>query len=1426
MSQESINLGLSNSRDISSPGDSSSLRQHSVAASTGTGHRRHDSTDDLIGRPFVRSSFSNYWSQPPDLLPLDDQNRSGFGSKDLPPASSDIDFAGDVSDIRPSVLSKEWIPPMLRLPTSIALSTTFLFCIVVLETLDVLDRKHHGFAVSPNLKTLARYLPTIIVVLLAFIWEMLLRNLKLVGPWSLMRSGWAKAEEALVEANYVDAVDTTSVYKSFTRRQYGIALGYVGALLCGGLVPFANNLFFTDPIPRVTTTPQSLIRTSRLVPNDTLTGNGGLALNSSFFDPQAFLNYLTINRMDYAYPDWTTNEHAFESFNLSIASISSLESTANQTISASTSAFNVDVACDPVTWRFYNGSVAKGSDTGQFRLEPDSADLAKANCHIFPADYPRLSFEPANVTAWINYTTCGDWQCSSAWSKPVNPKYNCGDNDKSDLRLTVNVWKPDPTINSSRLANSSATVSSLLCKINTSLDQYDVQVDARTAKFVSIGSRPISSKAITIANPESIVLKINQYLKKSNGGTYTGNRPENDKHFPLEAFLDKPWTEMYGAQLSEYFDNGEIGYYPGAVRPGANPLNYIDVDKVIMMFARGDLNRIAGYTQNIALLSNELSTFLRQLVSQIVHLDYRLPDQSIIQGTVTTSIFVIRLRQVALRVLEGILAALMITTIMTSTLLRPRTDLRSDPGTLGAIGLIVADSVGLDLHLQGTERMNEQSFLLAMKGSFVKTVIDGGRTKILWRSDTNGKKTDTISKAENRPYRQTVLHLGYRIALFLSISIMIAALGVSWWRNNKDSGYAARNKEETYLAIFLPSTLLVILGYAIQAVDSAIQSLQPYIRLQKKSLPAKVSLGFNPMNHSIFTIGFKSLREAKSPLLFATSLTRFLLPTIKIVAAALFVSELRPCKEMSQLSLDSSLISNLDTYSLGYFDGMNDLLRTRATVLTQFAPTDKSSLATPGIADGLVFSNISNIIESGTTNQVLDSGSEIELRIPAVHIVPDCVTFATSDYGTVTPTLDAEEDPIIKVVCNEGIQKCPSSTLDTSFNTSDTASGDAIEYYWNRHMLHSDIDPIYGPRTPEQDGDDDLRNVTTYMVAKGNQKNSSAKGFELTSVSSFWCNLNFTAVHLNVTAYRPSRPNLGTVDMLPLTVKSYDKSTIIPILDQAPYKISQLNWTNFNWLSSFRAIYPTEGKNLLFYIMGLENPQFTYDDFVNSPKLLGDAGGRVLTHFAAEMVNIGRPYVQPMSQTQAKAASAVPATVATTQLRLIQSKSTTIALQVLLGCVLIVIIMAIFLVDTKVGIMKPPNSIGAQAGLFAGSELVKIAREQQLSREVSGGTAYKRSGWTEFNVDDGEAAPTRTFGYRLTSWLRPGSAFSPLGASRGRRTAVLTSSKHDQLAIWDGYSVSLGWWEKRVNKDISGSVSRRYGIDVGVADDKNGLRML
>jgi hypothetical protein len=1272
---------------------------------------------------------------------------------------------------------KEWIPPTIRLATCCLLTTTFILLIAVLEIFDVLDRRHHGFAVSDSVKTLARYFPTIVVVCLAFVWDMVLKNLKEMGPWSLMARGWTPGQEALHDTNYIDALDIKGLFQSMKRRQIGITFGYVGALLCGALVPFANNLFFTDPSPRITTTSQAVIRTSQLAVNNTFTGNGGLSQNSSEFDPQSFLTYMAISRENYAYPQWTIRNHALEGFNVSESMISQLNDNqaTNMTVSTTTGAFSVKTTCDPVRWSFYNGSSVSGSYATQVRLLPDPDDLQRANCHIFPDDYPRASLKASNVSAWINFTTCGDWQCPSTFTgvySNTEPR-NCGERADDDLRLVMNVWNPDTFDgNKSLLSNSSATVSSLLCKVEMFAERYTVEADARTGDLVGINAAPSSSQKLAVSNPESIVLKINQFLKVSDSSSYIGDA--SNYFFPEEAFLDDPVSNS-ASGFSNYFDNGELGYWPGAVRPGANSLNDIEIDRVILMMSGGNNLRIANYAYNMSVMADDLSTLLEGLLSQVVSDGYRMPDTTAVEGSVTISTPVLRLRQVSLRVLESMFGVLAMLTLLSCTALRPRTHLRSDPRTLGAIGIILSTSAGLDNALRHSGNLGSEPFRSLVQGISVRTHVENGKTVLEFLPRSRQPPATVPEQAYQgkdsiSAYQPVSLHWAFRTCLVLAVAAMITGLGISWWQNDRSSGYPATSRDKTYAIIFVPSTLLVLLGYATQAVDSAVQSVQNYVQLARQPVAAEDALGFNPVTHSVFTVGYRSLVRSRSPLLLFSSGTRFLIPAIKIVAAALFTTELRSYTTATSLSLDSRLVDNLNTYNLTNFynsDEQEILLRTRATTLIQFAPSDHTSSAPVGLSDGIVFSGLDNTIQDADISSILNSGADTRIRMSAVQVKPWCETFGTKDYGTITPWSDVEESPTIKIICNEGsgLGKCPSVSVDSSFNTSSEAQHpDDIEYYWNKIKLTGDHNEYYSPPSPEWDGIWDLQNVTTFVLVKGNQANSSAPGFKVTDVASFWCNLNYTAIHVDAVVGRSSRVVLGAKDIFPLAVKSYDAGSITPITGQPPYTISHLNWTNINDLASFRSIYPLKGKNILYNTMRLENPEITDDDFVKDPELLGKAGGQVLAHFAAQMINLARPYVRPMSDEQAQA-SVEPATISTTRQRLIQSKRTTFVLQGLLGVVMVCILLVVVSVTTKSGLAKPPNSVGAQAGLMAGSELVRLVRDE----------------------------------------------------SRGNHAG---SNDKELSKIWNGYLVSLGWWEIGPSRAPLLGSTRRFGIDIGDATEK------
>ncbi|KAK5048156.1 hypothetical protein LTR84_005826 [Exophiala bonariae] len=1353
-------------------------------------HVNYENISGRLSKPF--GHHSNYH----DL-----ENNSIASSREKIP-SVNVTPASSIEGILPLIedqLGSEWIPRMLRPRFSFTLATSFAGLFLMLELLDILDRKRDGFATSSGIASFVNYLPSMIVVLLALFWEMVLKNLKEVGPWSLMAMRWTRADEGLYSVNYIDTLDFRGFLMSVKLRQFGITLGYTGAILCGALVPFANTLFFTDPIPRMMTTPNSLFRTSQLLVNDTLTGVKASGRNSAAFDPQSFINYMAIQKENFALPTWTIEQRALESFNLTASSSAQLFSREeNITLSATTSAFNINVTCDPISWVLSDAVANSNSSLTQTRLVPDLEDLSKANCTIRPQDYPQLSFDPRNLTAWFNYTTCGDYQCPgySADDSPTNPP-NCGDQQSADLRLVLNVWNPEVFDgNLLSLPNESAAIPSLLCKIEMFTDEYHVHVDARKGRLIDIARAPISSRKLSIKNQESIVLKINQYLKQ-NTEVFGDGPDENDFRFPVEVFLDEPLSEPVFCNPSEYFKNSEMEYFPGAVRPSSDFTTAVGIDRFILMMSQGNNLRIANYAKDITEMQKDMSGLLQGLVSQIVNVEYRYGDAVEMEGLVMVSATIMHLRQVSLRTLQVIMTLMTVITILTSTKLRPRTHLRTDPRSLGAMAMLLSRSDTIEKLLRDTGGLSERSFLSQLSGQYIRTTLEDGRTILeLQDSQRYSKMLHSLNKRRDStptPWHHTALLLTYRTVLLGAIAFMILILGISWWRSEKTAGIAPTSGEGNHPIIYFIPILLVLLTYAVSAVDGPVQCMQPYIQVAAKSLKPKAGLDFSPITYSPFTTDYRSLKHSRNSLSFLTLGLHLLVPAIKVAVASLLFNALRQSFIPTLVPIDSSLVSNLDTYNLTTLQNsgaQEEILRSRAMTLIQSSAEFLVKTSPVGLVDGLVFSNVTNRISNEEIDSILDTGSDMNIRIPAIQVTPACRFFGTSDYRNMTPSGEVDGNPTIDIICDTGLglARCPSQAVDRMFTgTSSRNSTDETSYFWNRDSLVGSPNSENTPDSPEIVGSEVFQNVTTFLLAKANQADSTVPGFEITNIASFWCNIKYTAIDINVTVSRPRRAALGIQRTLPLVVKSYDANSITPILDQAAYNISHLNWTNINDLSSLRSIRPLNGRNLLYSIIKRWNPRVTDDDFVKSPRLLAQGGSKVLRYFAAVMIDQSRPFVEAMSAAQSQAA--IPeAQVQTARLRLIQSKGTTITLQSLLGALIFCILVMGFGVNSKkITLFKAPSSIGSQIGLVAGSELVRIARDEDIRR--------------------------KNFGDEITGKIGEDALWR----------------------AWDGFLVNLGWWERSQARSVNlarselevdtfirgGNVDRgekRFGIDVGEAE--------
>src|SRR5690349_18101152 len=84
-------------------------------------------------------------------------------------------------------LCRPWRPVMLRRAFLLFFAVSCAALIALLQVLDTEVRRHQGIDASRNaVVNCLRYLPTVAVVFLGFIWRSLISDLKLMMPWSAM----------------------------------------------------------------------------------------------------------------------------------------------------------------------------------------------------------------------------------------------------------------------------------------------------------------------------------------------------------------------------------------------------------------------------------------------------------------------------------------------------------------------------------------------------------------------------------------------------------------------------------------------------------------------------------------------------------------------------------------------------------------------------------------------------------------------------------------------------------------------------------------------------------------------------------------------------------------------------------------------------------------------------------------------------------------------------------------------------------------------------------------------------------------------------------------------------------------------------------------------------------------------------------------
>ncbi|EXJ64858.1 hypothetical protein A1O7_01197 [Cladophialophora yegresii CBS 114405] len=242
--------------------------------------------------------------------------------------------------------------------------------VAILEIFDVLVRNSQGLSLQEtNLVNLARYMPTLGVIALAFGFKGVISDLKVVSPWSSMSGRWATAQDSVL-LDYVSGIEFQSILLAIRKGHWALAMALVVGLLFGALVPLANSLtFVNDSAVRIVSAP--FLQTSTFDFDATLAlPNGSLALPLDYTGQKPYAAVASERLANGAPSPWTSGNFAFEAF-----SPTAYTPSPGTTIAANVTALSADLKC------FSLRHTAR--DLGKYNLtvlDGNEDDLKAANC--------------------------------------------------------------------------------------------------------------------------------------------------------------------------------------------------------------------------------------------------------------------------------------------------------------------------------------------------------------------------------------------------------------------------------------------------------------------------------------------------------------------------------------------------------------------------------------------------------------------------------------------------------------------------------------------------------------------------------------------------------------------------------------------------------------------------------------------------------------------------------------------------------------------------------------------------------------------------------------------------------------------------------------------------------------------------------------
>jgi len=1202
---------------------------------------------------------------------------------------------------------------MLKRPILVAVAIVCCGAIAALEALRYVTSSRVVSPEDRNALNLAKYMPNLGIIAIAFAFRAVATDVKKLTPWSNMSGRWATGEQSIL-LDYNNEIEAFSVFHSIGRKDWAITAILTATFVCGALVPFANSLIYVD-LAASQTIATTLTKTSvfnfeeypLVLPDSSLT----IPTNYTGEKPYA---HVSSERESGGNPaPWTTDKYAFDRFSLSDPAFKQ-----NGIMTADVNAVSAGLKCDQAHY--------SQGDTY-------SAHVASCPFTIVQDHTPGGS--------WLNLTQCSD--------KP------------NDLRIvaTINTGGSVGGVICSPIFTQQTAMASINMTSNELVD-FTLIDEPQTLNM----STSVEALWLYLMNPlDSQVM--NSYGRAGKGGIYNADQiPTANKSKIIDLVNDLTYYQYSTDTFTSLLPTDSTG----------NAMKLDDFQREVEILATQIWAQVINLLSRKPVersLPGKITLSRKRIL--VWEPALRVMQTLLALLAVVCIAFCIGLRpSTALADDPGSLAgpslALAGSAYGIEKLLAPHSTSSQEQ--------MQSKLQGIRFRFGGRAATGQQLCVNDESlGDEQPSSEERSPFSLPYQQVSCGSNDDNSSKSDPG-WRPILLLMASKIALLTTIIMIMVALALMLWSSHRHDGIITNTRTSAAVFPLVTSSVLVLLGYSCAAVDGAVQVLAPFNVMRQRPNKCAIfidyhsalgrfskfgSMGINValIASSAIMLIIMALKIVAAGLFVNTNAQRTIQVNITVdQSLAMNLPDTFGASNSKELIRKASQYAEWQTdpnFELPNRSGVIDNLV--FSNITDVLDTSNNKITPDGTIEARVPAILVDI------NCVPVSTDNFDLRISyraSSNSQPWEFSWSCGSQFC-RDSLNRTELDTTGFIADLTPMAYDGATAFRKYKF-DMAGPPALmdDHFWLYLTVYSSV--VSQPFTNK-----------TVIGTKGTLAGPNTLNVSLPTMQATVCSRNLSSVTVKTTFTKPRIAEIGGQEtLLPWKPVSFDKNSIV---HNGSYPSMQPNWfappipvinqyaeeSSTDGTLGGSTPWPGRGSSTNFFELLAVYAEYQSHNLTSlvDPSSLAKATQHMYTLYVTQLLTSLRGNTQN-SSSLSPTNKELQASLFYSQPRLKQEPVITYVLEALLALIVIILLWIFRLFPSKAILPKPPTSIAAQISLLADSKLVRQARDgdadqiadlKKLKADAALGwwprfspADNRISGW-RWGIDVGQGA-------RLQSW--------------------------------------------------------------------------